>query len=134
MYNTGVWPEDWMRSVLIRIEKRQEITKCDEHRTISLVIHASKVILHALTNRIEPKAKAFISNDQFGFQKGVGTREAIAVMRFLSERCIDHNQDIYVRFVDYEKAFDRVDWSKLLETHRTCIGVDWHNRRLIAPL
>ena len=60
--------------------------------------------------------KAFISSDQFGFQKGVGTREAIAVMRFLSERCIDDNRDIYVCFVGYEKAFDRVDWLKLLAT------------------
>ena len=63
MYNTRVWPEDWIRSVLIIIEKRPQTTKCNKHGTISLVVHASKVILRVLTNRIEPKAKAFISSD-----------------------------------------------------------------------
>ena len=45
-------------------------------------------------------------------------------MRSLSERCIDLDQDIYVFFVDYEKAFDRVDWSKLLKVLEV-IGVNW---------
>ena len=54
-------------------------------------------------------------------------------MIFLSETCIDHNQDIHVYFVDYEKAFDRVDWSKLLKVLKD-IGVDWRDRWLIAAL
>ena len=44
IYNTGVWPEDWMRSVLTLIEKKPQTT-------ISLVVYASKVILRVLTNQ-----------------------------------------------------------------------------------
>jgi len=41
--------------------------------------HASKIILKILTKRIEAKATAvnWITNEQFGFRKGVGTRDAI---------------------------------------------------------
>ena len=35
--------------------------------------------------------------------------------------------------VDYEKAFDRVVWTKLMEILRN-IGVDWKDRRLIIAL
>lgn len=96
---------DWSRYSLLL---KPQTTKCEEHRTISLLVHASKVILRLLTSRMESKAEAFLSNDQFSFRKGVGTREAIAVVRLIGERCIDHEQDVYVCFVDYEKVLNRV--------------------------
>ena len=49
------------------------------------------------------------------------------------ERRIEFNKDLYVCFVDYEKAFDRVDWKKLMMILEE-IGVDWRDRRLIAKL
>ena len=88
IYRTGVWSEDWLESVLIPIEKKSQTTRCEEHRTISLMVHASKVILRVLTSRIGTKANAYLINDQFEFGKGVGTRAAFAAMRLLSERCI----------------------------------------------
>ena len=54
-------------------------------------------------------------------------------MRILSERCIQHDQDLYICFVDYEKAFDRVNWTRLMEV-LSAIGVDWKDRRLLASL
>ena len=36
-------------------------------------------------------------------------------------------------FVDYEKAFDLVDWKKLVMILEK-IGVDWRDRQLIAEL
>jgi len=35
--------------------------------------------------------------------------------------------------VDYEKAFDRADWKKLMHA-LSRIGVDWKDRRLIGNL
>ena len=41
--------------------------------------------------------------DQFGFRKGMGTRDAIGTLRILTERSIQNDQDVYICFVDYEK-------------------------------
>ena len=40
---------------------------------------------------------------------------------------------MYLCFVDFEKAFDRVNWIKMMEILKM-IGVDWRDKRLIANL
>lgn len=44
-------------------------------------------------------------NDQFGFRKDKGTREAIIVQIQLLERRIDVNKATFIAFADLEKAF-----------------------------
>lgn len=43
----------------------------------------------------------------------MSTRDAIGVVRVLGERMIDVGRPLYICFIDYEKAFDRVVWHKL---------------------
>ena len=40
------------------------------------------------------------------------------------ERNLEYNNKVYVSYVVYEKAFDRVDWTKLMTILQN-IGVDW---------
>lgn len=53
-------------------------------------------------------------------------------MQLLCEKNLDFN-DIFICFVDCEKAFDRVNWVKLMEILKT-IGVNWRDRRSIINL
>src|SRR6218665_463743 len=69
----------------------------------------------------------------FGFRKGMGTRDAIGTLRVLTEKSIQNGQDVYICFVDYEKAFDRVEWRRLVHALRRMI-IDWRDRRLIGNL
>src|SRR5215475_3063302 len=80
MYETGKWPTDFTRLVFIPLQKKDNAVDCEDHRTISLICHASKIMLKVLTRQIEAKAKDYISRGQFGFRSGVGTRDAIGVM------------------------------------------------------
>ena len=81
---------------MIPLEKKTNTSKCEEHRTISLISHASKIPLKALCNRLIAKVKAYIGRDQFGFMAGKGTRDAIAIalFRLISEKAIDHCKGI----------------------------------------
>ena len=51
----------------------------------------------------------------------------------LCERSLEHGNDVYICFVDFEKAFDRVNWVKMMSILRN-LGVDWRDRRMIAEL
>ena len=133
MYEKGEWPKDFTRIVMIPIEKKTNAVECGDYRTISLIAHASKIMLKILTKRIEAKAKDYIGRNQFGFRTGCGTRDAIGVMRMLCERSLEHGNDVYICFVDFEKAFDRVNWVKMMSILRN-LGVDWRDRRMIAEL
>ncbi|PGH37471.1 MAG: hypothetical protein CRN43_21000, partial [Candidatus Nephrothrix sp. EaCA] len=135
IYRTGNWPEDFLQTIMIPIKKKTNAMLCEEYRTISLLTHASKILLKVIAKRLQAKAEAdkCLGEDQFGFRKGRGTRDAIGALRMLTERSLEHKQEVYICFVDYEKAFDRVDWKKLINALRR-MGVDWRERRLIGNL
>jgi len=92
-------------------------------------------MIRILAKRVQAKTEAVegLGDDQFGFRKGMGTRDAIGTLRVLTERSCQNGQDVYICFVDYEKAFDRVDWRRLLHALRR-MGIDWRDRRLIGNL
>jgi len=54
-------------------------------------------------------------------------------LRVLYERNLEYNNKVYVCYVDYEKAFDRVDWTKLMTILQNT-RVDWRDRKLIWNL
>ena len=48
MWNAQQWPQDWKRSVLIPIPKKENAKECSNYCTIALISHASKVMLKIL--------------------------------------------------------------------------------------
>ena len=82
---------------------------------------------------MESKIEEVIEENQFGFRKGKDTRNAIGLMTIISERVLDVKEEMCLCFIDWQKAFDRVDWTKLLEMLRN-IGVKWRECRLICNL
>ena len=91
--------------------------------------HASKIVLKILTHRLESTAESYLGKDLFGFRKGGGTRDAIATLynRLLYEKNLEYSNKVYVCYTDYEKAFDHVDWTKLMTILQN-IGVDWSSQ------
>src|SRR6476619_2646248 len=60
-------------------------------------------------------------------------RDAIGVMRMICERCLEFGNSVYICFVDFEKAFDRENWDKMIKVLQS-IGVNWRDRRMISKL
>ena len=133
IYDSGEWPNDFLEVTMIPLPKKPNAKKCSDHRTISLISHVSKIVARILTKRIEKRAEDILSEDQFGFRKGRGTRDAIGAVRILAERAMEVNTEVCVCFIDWQKAFDRVNWEKLMEILNR-IGIDWKDRRLITSL
>ena len=55
---------------------------------------------------------------QAGFRKGRGTRGQIANFCWIIEKAREFQKNIYFCFIDYAKAFDCVDHSKLENSER----------------
>lgn len=133
VYNTGIIPEEMGKSVFIAIPKKAGTTDCEQHRTLSLMSHITKIILKVILERIKPKLEREIGEEQYGFMKDKGTTNAIYVMRNFGERAIEMQKNLFLCFIDYEKAFDRVQHEKLfnmlIET-----DIDSKDLRLIRNL
>lgn len=121
IWATGEWPEEWTISELIVLPKTPKTRDCGKHRTISLISHASKILLEIIRNRMSYHVHREMAEEQFGFVPGKGTTEAIIALRNILEKATQKNneEELWVLFIDYSKAFDSVYhpalWQTLLE-------------------
>ena len=97
-----------MNNIFIPLPKSSKAVRCEDHITISLISHTAKIVLNIIKNRIAPIIEQQLSDSQYGFRTGRGTRDAICQLRIMMERCLEIQKTLYIRFIDYTKAFDRV--------------------------
>ena len=126
IWKSQQWPQDWKRSVFIPIPKKGNVKECSNyHTTIVLISHTNKVMLKILQARLKQYVNHELPDIQAGFRKGRGTRDQIAIIK----KARDFQKNIYFCFIDYAKAFDCVDQSKLwkilqemgIPDHLTCL-------------
>ena len=114
IYDNGKTPGDMNASIIRKMPKKTKATKCEEHRTLSLMSHVLKLMLKIILRR-NKFLEEEISDAQSGFINGKGTREGIFNLHTISERYTDLNRDVFACFIDYEKAFDKVNHKKMVE-------------------
>ncbi|XP_071648481.1 uncharacterized protein [Temnothorax longispinosus] len=133
IWDTGEWPKNWCHSLFIPLHKKGSTTKCNNYRTIALISYASKVLLHILNTRLQAYLNREIAPEQAGFVKGRGTREQMHILRQIIEKAREFNNQLYICFVDFRKAFDTVKWNKLREV-LTKMSVPYHLVHIIKKL
>ena len=85
IYETGEWPKDFTEGTMIALKKKPQATKCSNHRTISLIVHTATIVAKILRKRIKRKIEDVLGEDHFRFRRGKGTRDAIGMLRIISE-------------------------------------------------
>ena len=121
--------QDWKRSVFISIPKKGNAKECSNYCTITLISHASKVMLKILQARLQQYMNQKLPDVQTGFRKGRGTRDQIVNIHWITVKAREFQKNIYFCFIDYAKAFDYVDYNKLwkilkeigIPDHLTCL-------------
>ena len=92
------WPQDWKRSVLIPILKKDKAKECSNYHTIAHISQARKVMLRILQARLQQYVNYEIPDVQAGFRKGRGTRDQIANIRWSMEKAREFQKNIYFCF------------------------------------
>ena len=88
----------------IPIPKKGNAKECSNYCTISLISHASKVMLKILQARLQQYVNRELPDVHTGFRKVRGTRDQIANIRWIMEKAREFQKNIYFCFIDYAKA------------------------------
>ena len=103
----GVIPQDWQSSVIVNCFKgKGDTLERGNYRGLKLVDQVMKVIDRVIDKLLREIID--IDEMQFGFVPGRGTTDAIFLLRQLQEKYLGKRKNLYLAFVDLEKAFDRV--------------------------
>ena len=70
-------------------------------------------MLKILQDRLQQFVKCELPDVQVGFRKGRGTRDQTTNICWIIDKAREFQKNIYFCFIDYAKAFDCVDHSKL---------------------
>ena len=62
-WQTGEWPAPWTQSSVFTLSKKRNLQQCQNFRTISLIIHASKVTLKTILNSVKRQEKKIIAEE-----------------------------------------------------------------------
>ena len=109
---TKIWeqeetPSDWSTGVIIKIPKKGSLSDCNNWRRVTLLSVPSKIFCKVIIQRITKAVDDVLRNEQAGFRKGCRCADQIFTLRNILEQCSEWNRQLYVNFIDYEKAFDR---------------------------
>ncbi len=109
-WNQGSIPQELKDASIVHLYKRKGNRQvCDNHRGISLLSIAGKILAQVLLNRLtDHLEQGLLPETQCGFRKERGTVDMIFAVRQLQEKCQEQNRELYTIFVDLTKASDTV--------------------------
>ena len=103
MWRKEAIPQEFKDASIIHLYKRKGNPQvCDNHRGISLLSIARKILAKILLNRLNAHLDqmGLFPESQCGFRKDRGTIDMIFTARKLQEKCQEQNVDLYMTFVD----------------------------------
>ena len=96
------------------IPKNQEPEFVNNYRPISLVSLTLKFLTKILANRLQDVIIPFIHKNQYGFIKGRMIHDCLAWAFEYIHLCHKSKNEIIIVKIDFEKAFDKVEYSAIL--------------------
>jgi hypothetical protein len=97
---------------------------------MSLMVRTAKIEGSILRRMIERKIEDVFVEDQFGFGNGKGNRDETWMSSIISERTLDIEEELCVCSINWQKAFDNVNWTKLLQIRKET-GIDRYEKIFI---
>ena len=123
----GEVPNDWRESRITLIHKGGGKPKenIENYRPIAVINILAKVFGMVLNEKITDWAERqrVWGEEQSGFRKGRNGLENVLILKELIERAKNTGRELYLTFIDIEKAYDTVD-RKMLMHLLNFIGMD----------
>ena len=112
IFITGVYPVSWTFSKLIMLFKKGLPMDCGNYRGIGIINSLAKCYDYLLNNRLT--LWYIPCREQAGAQFKRGCVELIVTLRLIIDRCLRRKEPLFIAFIDFSKAYDRVPRNYLL--------------------
>jgi len=107
---SGQVPQIWNDAIIVPIFKKGDSRMAAYYRGISLSSHAGKNFERMILNRLLDYVTGLdecIPDTQFGFLRGKGTTDALAISRRITELSRNaENGNLFKCYIDLTKAYD----------------------------
>ena len=116
-YRKGFLSPEQSRSVITLISKPgKDSTLLQNYRPISLLNVDYKIGAKAIANRFQRVIQSLLGPQQTGFLKGKFIGENVRFILDLIDHTSKHNIPGFLFLVDFEKAFDTLEWNYIQAT------------------
>jgi hypothetical protein len=107
---TSIWkkenlPEEWKKSIIVRIYKKGCKSDCSNYRGISLFLISYKILSNILLCGLIPYAKEIVGDNQCGFRRNTSAIDHIFCIRQIPEKKWEFNKEVHQPFIDFKKAY-----------------------------
>jgi sorting nexin-29 len=101
-------PDEWKRSIICPVHKKDDLLECVNYRGISLLNTAYKALSNIICARLLPYTEAEIGSYQYGFRPGKSTTDALFILRQILEKALERKIETLFLFIDFKEAYDSV--------------------------
>ena len=112
IFDIGKFPEEWALGVIVILFKESTKSDLNNYRGITLLSMLGKILAGILNNRLWEVVNRFevLTESQAGFRKGYRTTDHLFTITTLIDHYTTKNKKpLFLCFIDFRKAFDRVD-------------------------
>ena len=125
IFQHAIYPTPWTHNFLKAIFKKGDKENPGNYRGLAIGAAAAKLFSLILLGRLEAfvEDNDILSNNQIGFRKSYRTADHVYVLKTLVEKSVTRKgKKLYAAFIDFRKAYDTVNRTKLLKILST-IGI-----------
>ena len=114
IFSTRHMPNEWTEEIIYMIPKSD--ARCDEiskWRPITVLNDVYKTVAKTIANRMRPLLPSIIHDTQSGFLQDRSIFDNIFLFWEMTALAKHHKQSLAILLLDFEKAYDKVDWNFL---------------------
>lgn len=103
------YPSEWKDGIIVKVPKKGSLKHCNNWRGITLLSVFTKLMARIILERIKARIEATLGRHQAGFRSRHSCVDHINTLRIIIEQSAELKSPLHLMFVDFEKAFDRVN-------------------------
>ena len=118
IFDSGDFPQEWALGIIVILFKDRTKSDLNNYRGITLLSMLGKILVGVLNNRLWEVVDKFeiLRENQAGFRRGYRTTDHIFTLStVINHYVIKNKRPLFLCFVDFKKAFDKVNHKLLWE-------------------